>query len=99
MRIYNMTDVATPKLKQHKLVNQTLSISGLLIAPGESAELRGSVEDHAHVRHVVAVGAAAVDDLPKEYAKAKVRKAPATVIVADVVPVTDTPPISKRKSF
>jgi hypothetical protein len=99
MKIYNVTDVETPKLLQHKLVNQTLSIGGAPVAPGGSVNLKGSIEDHAQIHHALLVGAVVVDDLPNGYTKAKAAK---KVVVADKVPVadavvvTDAPTTGKR---
>jgi hypothetical protein len=90
MKVFNLTDVETPKLKQHKLLNQTLSIGGSLVAPG------GSVEDRMHARHGLSVGALAVDDLPVSYVKAKEIKPQVVVKIEETVVVTDALPVSRR---
>lgn len=96
MKVFNLTDVETPKLKQHKLLNQTLSIGGSLVAPGGSVELKGSAEDRMHARHGLSVGALAVDDLPVSYVKAKEIKPQVVVKIEETVVVTDALPVSRR---
>jgi hypothetical protein len=77
MRVFNLTDVSTKQLVQHRLVNQTFELAGKLVAPGEAVEVEGGVVSHPNLRHLLQVGAAATDDLPKAYIKAKAVPAPA----------------------
>ena len=71
MRIYNLTDVETPTLRQYGFVDQRFVVARALIAPGESAEVPDEPIARMALEHLVAVGAAAIDELPPAYVVAK----------------------------
>ncbi|WP_394831715.1 hypothetical protein LVJ94_34900 [Pendulispora rubella] len=79
MKVTNLTDVDTPKLRQHGLVAQTFAVGRALLAPGESADIP---EEYARMlgsglEHLVSAGACAVGDLPAAYQVAKANQAQA----------------------
>jgi hypothetical protein len=71
MRIYNLTDVATPNLERNNLVNKTLAVWVYLIQPGESMEVVGDPIVLRDVSHYIAMGAMSMDSLPAVYVIAK----------------------------
>jgi hypothetical protein len=100
MRVFNLTDVPTKALAQHKLLNQTIVVGGKAIPPGGSVDLEGKRGEVASAHHPLKVGAAAIDDLPRYYQEGKARpkasptppSAPPAVRVSDDGAV----PVSKR---
>jgi hypothetical protein len=98
MKVFNLTDVETRSLRQHKLLKQSVLVAGKLIAPGESVELTEPVAGHDHtaMKHPLSVQALAVDSLPDGYLKAGSKSAtPAPVAIAPEFP----PPVSKRSKL
>lgn len=71
MKIFNLTDVPTAKLKQHGLVGQTIVVGTALVQPGGEAELADDSNARAHAQHLVDVGAVAFDQLPPVYVAAR----------------------------
>jgi hypothetical protein len=78
MKVFNLTDVETPKLRQFHLVAHTIAVGRALIAPGESADV--SMDEFKWVRtevqRLVTLGALAIDSLPAAYTLAKQNKVP-----------------------
>jgi hypothetical protein len=86
MKIHNLTDVETPKLKQQGLVGQSIAVGPALLNPGEAGDV---AEEHvAGLRQgmhgLVSIGALAVGPQPpaayvlaKEKAKAAAAEAEA----------------------
>lgn len=74
VKVYNLTDIETPNLKQRALLNQHIAIGGRMCEPGEFVELEDSPVLRADTSHLVAVGALAIDRLPPPYAKARIDK-------------------------
>jgi hypothetical protein len=99
MKFFNLTDVRTKALKQHKLFKQAIVVAGQLIEPGGSLELK-EVTAHqlAAAQHLVKVHALAVDELPQFYLDAKGSPAlPPAPSPPQAPTATDTtPPVSKR---
>jgi len=73
IRIFNLTDVTTEKLEQHKLVNQTIVVGRVLVPPGGMAEAENDGMLQYQLRHFISVGALAVGTLPPAYVLAKER--------------------------
>ena len=98
MKVFNLTDVETPKLKQHGLVNQTVVVGGKAIAPGASLGFEGKPWERASAKHAAKVGAISVDALPGSYttAKAAPKKASAAAPAVAVALAPDFPPPSRR---
>jgi hypothetical protein len=73
MKVFNITDVETKKLKQHHALKQTYVISEKEIAPGGSAEYDETVRSivMSECVHLVGIGALVIDELPEEYRKKK----------------------------
>ena len=69
MRIYNLTDQATPVLEQHKLVNMPIIVGKYNIAPGEFVEVPAGNDLLSRLKFPLTVGAVAVDVLPPDYLK------------------------------
>ena len=67
MRVFNLTDVKTSVLESRGLVDAPVSVGGVSIQPGESAE----VSSTAGSGFLVSVGAVAVGELPAAYVKKK----------------------------
>ena len=73
MKVFNLTDIETPLLKQHKMVNQTLAVGRALLAPGGSADVDETQADgvRAGMQHLVRIGALAVNNAPPQYVKSR----------------------------
>jgi hypothetical protein len=106
-RIFNLTDVTTPKLAQHKMFQQSLVLAGALVKPGDFVDTEMGRE-HPSLIHPLKTGAVAVNDPPQYYfdGKAKMKAVPALVADKDkalsvqalspLVPSIDAAPLSKR---
>lgn len=76
MKATNLTDVETPRLRQHGMLSQSLCVGSVLLAPGQSCD----VDDHqaplvrAQMKHFLHVGAVALGDLPEGYVAAHGKK-------------------------
>jgi hypothetical protein len=80
MKIFNISDVETKKLKQRGLVLHTVVVGKQLLSPGDSVEI--SAEEAkaftAGIEELVELGVLAIDMTPKGYAQAeKAKPAPA----------------------
>jgi hypothetical protein len=103
MNITNLTDVVTPKLERHGMVKHSFVLGGVLLAPGQSADLseEAAALSAADLDHLTDIGAVApLDKMPESYLAAKRGPAPASVPRAAVVetpPELEAPAPSKRK--
>ena len=79
MRIFNLTDVSTSALKAAGLENVSITVNGVAIVPGESAEVKGPHTDVSRLFHCSALAY----EQPDEYLRAKGLK----VLQAAPVPV------------
>lgn len=71
MRVFNLTDVATPVLEQHGLVNQHIAVARRMVNPGEYADV-GDVPNLLHdLQFLLQVGAVTVDRVPPAYSQAR----------------------------
>lgn len=104
MKVFNLTDVETPSLKQHKLVEQTIAVGPHLLEPGKNCDVEPSRLDHirAGLQQLVTVGALAVGDQPPAAyvvakAKAPKRATPATPPPPPTLPAPEVklPPPSR----
>ncbi len=95
MKLFNLTDVPTPTLKQYSLVNSHIVVGRELLAPGASADLTDDAVTRAGLSHYVTVGAIAVDTLPPSYVVAKEKEKAASSLV--LVTPKDPVPFSKKK--
>lgn len=93
LKVFNLTDVETPQLKQYGLVNQHIVVERALVAPGEYTQVADSPVARAHLRHYVSVGAVAVDVVPPSYVLLKERNKPPPVVDSDNTAV----PFKKKK--
>lgn len=95
MKVFNLTDVETPELKQRSLVNMTFAVGPALLAPGDSTEV-----DEAYIatardglQELIAHGAASYGEQPPPaYVRRKANAAP----VAEP-PAEAPPPAQVRK--
>jgi hypothetical protein len=100
MKVFNLTDVETPRLKQHGMVNHTFGVGTLLLGPGDSGELPDA-QGHARrpeVQKLVSVGALSVGELPPAYLAKKKALAPKPP-PATLPPESATSPGGRRKNF
>lgn len=93
MKLYNLTDVATEGLAQFQLVNKTICIGGVLIAPGEFAEIAPKEKTRRDAAVYVKLGAVAIDVLPPDYAAKKAPPAPSMDLESQPV---ETPKKGKK---
>lgn len=73
MKCFNLTDVETESLKKRGLAHTTLVVHGVLIAPGESAEVPDDELSKRDAKGYVEVQALAVGEPPSAYVVAKSR--------------------------
>ena len=71
MRVFNLTDIATPVLEQHKLVNQHFAVARRMVNPGEYADIGDAPNALHDLQFLLQVGAASVDRVPPAYAIAR----------------------------
>ncbi len=83
IKVFNLTDVPTPLLEQHKAANVSIAVGRALVGPGEMCETADDPMTRAHLSHFVAIGALAVDSLPARYALAKEKAVAATKAASD----------------
>ena len=97
MKVFNLTDVSTPKLVQHSYVNHTFGVGPFVVGPGEEQEVTEVQIQHVRkgLQDLVAVGALALGDQP-----------PATYLVAkakqssvEAPPTTAVPRTFGRKKL
>lgn len=73
VKLFSLTDVDTPTLRNHKMLNQPLVIWRYLLNPGDMLEVEDSPQIRAHASEYVRKGALAVNELPSSYTVAKVK--------------------------
>jgi len=78
MRVYNLTDVPTPTLERHGLVNQSIVAHRRVVAPGEYVEVETSESMKVRLSHLLTVGAVSIDQLPPAYLRARQLAVPST---------------------
>jgi hypothetical protein len=78
MKVFNLTDVATPALAQRMLLNQTIAVGDKMLAPGASDDVDDEtfIRVHPALQELVGVGAIAVGELPADYIVAKSKAVP-----------------------
>ena len=76
MKVFNLTDVSTPLLERHGMLNQTIAVGTELINPGSSAEIGEEPHVILGAQHLVSIGALAFSQLPSSYVAAKAPQAP-----------------------
>lgn len=88
MRLVNCTNVSTPKLAQHGLLDQSIEVNGALVKPGASAEVPDAEKDHYEkvFAHLLAVGAVKWEE-PAPTAEVIAAPAPEVVDKAEEGPV------------
>lgn len=100
MKVFNLTDVATEKLKQYQLVDKLLVIGRSAVAPGESIDLPAEPHILSQLDGYIKLGAMCRDSLPAEYLQTKSGKAPVVpapaVETAPTVVSVPSHPVSKR---
>ena len=105
MKVFNLTDVETPRLKQHGMVNHTFGIGALLLGPGDSGELPDTQGGmlRTEVQKLVSIGALSAGELPPAYLakkKSLTVKAPSPSLPPVLAsPEPGTSPGGRRKSF
>lgn len=79
MKIYNLTDIETPKLREYGHLNHTLAVGSELLLPGQSVDVPDEVAKRLEkgLEHLVNVGALALGELPAAYRLAKEKRAQA----------------------
>jgi hypothetical protein len=74
VRLFNLTDVETPGLKDRGQINITVSGRGFAVPPGESREVVITEGNRQSIQHAVSAGLLSVDNLPASYMLLKGRK-------------------------
>jgi hypothetical protein len=72
MRVFNLTDIPTAKLKQHKMVKQTIAIGGQSIEPGSFKDFDEA--DPVGLKHPLDIGAVAVGMPSQDYLNDKLKE-------------------------
>lgn len=75
MKLFNLTDVATPELKARGWVNLPLVVGPVLIMPGDEIEVANTELIRRDIGYYTRSGALAVGARPPEYLVAKARSA------------------------
>lgn len=68
MRVFNITDASTAALRSQGLENQHIRVGSTVIAPGTSADLRGTARERSELQSFLKVRAVVLDELPVDYA-------------------------------
>lgn len=71
MRVFNLTDIATPVLEQHKLVDQHIAVARRMVNPGEYADIGDAPNALHDLQFLLQVGAVSIDRVPPAYAVAR----------------------------
>jgi hypothetical protein len=74
VRVFNLTDVTTPVLKQRGLVRMHFAVARRMVNPGEYADIGDAPGVLADLQFLLQVGAVSVDRVPPTYAIAKQRE-------------------------
>jgi|SRR6478609_2955163 len=101
VKVYNLTDVETPTLAKHHMLNAHVAVGTRMCNPGEFVELEDTPVLRSDVKFLVSIGALALGSLPPPYAQARTAKlaeggvlsvhiqhldVPETKVAADPVP-------------
>ena len=84
MRVFNLTDISTENLRSIGLSDVSITLGGVVIAPGGSGVVKNNVKHE--VNTFVSQGALAIDEVPQWYASVKKS-------IADCIVVTETLPV------
>jgi hypothetical protein len=104
MKVFNLTDVETPVLKQHGMVNHTFAVGALLLGPGDSGDLPSEKESalRTELQRLVGLGALSANELPPAYLARKkaleVKAARPPSLPPKLTEPTTSPGV-RRKSF
>lgn len=71
MKVFNLTDVATPVLEQRGLFQQHIAIAGRMCNPGEFVEVEDTPIVRADLADLLRIGALAIDQPPPPYTTAR----------------------------
>lgn len=71
VRVFNLTDVETPELKNRGCVGIVVAGRNFSVAPGEYCDVLLDVVNLRAIQHAVSGGMLAVDKLPVTYVLAK----------------------------
>ena len=73
MKVFNLTDVETPSLKQRGLLGQSIAVGDKLLAPGGEADVDEETLTRVRpeLQHMVGLGTLALGEPPAEYKVAK----------------------------
>jgi hypothetical protein len=85
LRVFNLTDVATPELEQNGLVCKPLVVYDTLVNPGTEAEVEETAMSFRDAQYYVSVGAMAIGALPSAYVMARRREQVPAIPVASKV--------------
>jgi len=100
MKVFNLTDVSTKQLEQHKLVGHTVVVANKLLGPGDMVEVQENRTQMIRdgIDKLVGMGVLAVDKLPPTYQVAKSKQpAPAPAKPEPVAPTPSKPPKASKK--
>lgn len=71
VKVYNLTDVATPNLDKQKMVNQHIVVGTRMSAPGEFVEVDDSPKLRTDCEFLVSIGALSIGATPPPYTAAR----------------------------
>lgn len=73
MKVFNLTDIETPELKQRGLSQQSIAVGDKLLAPGASDDIDDATlaRVRPELQRMVALKTVALGELPAEYKVAK----------------------------
>ncbi len=71
VKVYNLTDVATPNLDKQKMVGQHIVVGTRMSAPGEFVEVEDSPKLRTDCEFLVSVGALSIGATPPPYTAAR----------------------------
>ena len=99
MKVFNLTDVETPLLKQRGLGSQHIAVGDKLLAPGTDADIDDATLERTRpeLQRMVSLGTLALGEVPADYKAAKekaTKKAPAAPAPESdtAAPEKETPP-------
>jgi hypothetical protein len=95
MKVFNITDVSTPALRNQHLENQPLKVVDTVIMPGKSAEFRGTARERNEASVFLKSGAVAIDELPPAYAAKKGLDVHGRELPKSPAPVVPEEPVEK----
>ena len=97
MKVFNISDVPSSKLKQFNMDNQTVCLGSKMILPGCMEEVEEG-DPNGTIKSLVDMGVISVGDPPVEYRVKKDKAPPAPAAVAPApVPADVAAPKKKEK--